>query len=93
MLTIWKFPVMESPADRPEIVMPAGARLLCVQTQFGQPHLWALVDPDRSQVRRGLLICGTGHPVAAEETAVYIGTVQVEGGRWVFHIFDRGELG
>ena len=41
MKTIWKWTLQPETT----IDMPHGAKLLAVQEQRGEPHLWALVDP------------------------------------------------
>lgn len=76
--------------DRFELDMPVGAEILTVQVQNGRPFLWALVSPDSPKVQRSFRLIGTGHPV--EDTISkesYIGTYQVGGGRYVFHLFEE----
>lgn len=89
MLTVWKFPVRV--ADEFSIDMPTGAKLLTVQTQGGEPCLWALVEDADPKVARKLAIRGTGHNADSLDGAAYVGTFQVMGGALVFHLFDRGE--
>ena len=88
---IWKFPLQ---ANRHAVLdMPTGARILCVQTQFGRPYVWALVDPSQTVGPRMLLTFGTGHPMGPEHaTLPYVGPLQLDGGALVFHVFDRGEV-
>lgn len=82
--TIYKYPFRID--DEVEIEMPVGATLLTVQIQHGQPCLWALVDPVKSEERRKILIRGTGHD--APGVGRYISTFQMQGGALVFHAFE-----
>lgn len=85
MKTIWKFePVLEVSQA---ISMPAGAEILSVQVQNGEPCIWAKVDRDAPLVPRLIEIVGTGHYAPDHP---YIGTVQT--GEFVWHFFDLGEL-
>lgn len=95
--TVWKFSV---PAfDSFEIKMPAGARVLAVQTQskgrlldgsFAHTEvcLWALVDTTLPAVTRRFRTFVTGEAVAGHfRDHNYIGTFQPEPGH-VFHMFE-----
>lgn len=85
MRTIWKFPVEMT--DQFEILMPAGADVLTVQVQHGQPVLWAIVDPDARKIKTGFVLHGTGHPLS-DKAGRYIGSFQLTGGALVFHLFE-----
>jgi len=90
MKTIWKYPLRIR--DWVRLEMPRGAEILCVQVQGLTPCLWALVDDAAPKVGRRLRLYGTVHECDAEMTvADYVGTFQVEGGAFVFHVFDEGE--
>ena len=84
-LTIWKFEIQVT--DRQTVSMPAGSRVLCVQTQNGLPHVWALADRDRPYEERAFLLVGTGHPIDADPGR-YVGTFQMRNGALVFHLFE-----
>lgn len=84
--SIWKFAL----PMQGDLTMPKGARILSVQMQNGQPHLWALVDPKAPLVMRNIRVYGTGWDV--EETGTFIGTFMTEGGQYVFHVFDGPEI-
>jgi len=56
---IWKYPLETT--DGQTIRMPKDSQILCVQTQFDRPCLWALVDPNQPLEDRHILIFGTGH--------------------------------
>lgn len=89
-MRIHKYPLRI--ADEPAVTMPRGARLLAVQVQHGRPCVWALVDPDAPLVTRRLALRGTGHPAEGLAMAPFVGTFQLEGGAFVGHLFDLGEV-
>jgi len=83
---IWKYQLTPSPGTAEvAIEMPAGAMVLTVQTQAGQPCLWALVNEEQPLITRRFVIVGTGHPVP-DGIGDYIGTWQ--NSPFVFHLFD-----
>lgn len=89
--TIWKFPLLM--ADMQCVSMPAGAKILTVQTQDNQPCLWALVDPNASTEKRCFEVFGTGHPVYPDiDHSQYISTFQLNGGALVYHDFEYTDL-
>lgn len=83
-MTVFKY--LLTSASPQLIDMPVGAHILSVQMQFGRPCLWALVDPDAPAECRSITICGTDHDVPLG--GKFIDTFQVEGGKFVFHVFD-----
>lgn len=84
-LEIWKFPLPV--IDMPVIDMPAGAKVLTVAMQRDTLCVWATVDPNRSQENRWFCVRGTGHTMTGAE-GDYIGTVMLEQGALVFHVFE-----
>lgn len=74
--------------DEQAVEMPAGARILTVQMQHGQPQLWALVEPGQPLQHRSIIVAGTGHPVHFSQDARHIGTFQMHEGALVFHVFE-----
>ena len=95
MTAIWKYTVSINGAT---VRMPAGARLLHVADQNGDPmtvEVWAEVDPDVDVVDRVFVVVGTGHPYDTEvqgRTLTYVGTAVTARGHLVWHLFDAGEL-
>lgn len=90
MRTIWKFLL---PIDDHSIIeMPHLAEVLSVQTQTGEPCIWAICDPDAVKEQRHFCIRGTGHPLNGLE-GKFIGTFQMHDGALVFHLFEHIELG
>ena len=59
MQTIWKYDLENT--NGKTLMLPAGAVILCVKTQFGDPQLWALVDEElTTKEPRHIRIIGTG---------------------------------
>lgn len=84
MKTVYKYPL--GVADYQLIVLPVGAKILCVKMQRGVACLWALVDKEQTQKESVTIrIAGTGHDI--EEDVEYIDTIMVAGGEMVFHFF------
>lgn len=73
------------------VVMPRGAKVLCVQTQgMSGPMVWALVeDAETVKAKHWFFVYGTGHETYGQGT--YLGTFQMNDGALVFHVFDNGE--
>lgn len=74
----------------PEVAidLPAGARILTAQAQDNAPVIWAEVDPERPLERRRLFILNTGGEVIPS-APYYIGTVQINSGMFIFHIYSE----
>lgn len=77
----YNFPVQ----DYVTLWIPYGAKILCVDEQYGDPCIWALVENNNLLEEVKLRIYGTGRPI--EQVGEYFGTVQLSGGALVFHIF------
>lgn len=82
---VWKYPIPLE--DWPELPMPLGADVLCVQMQGDMPCLWARVDPDAAKTIRQFRWAGTGHQLTPD-VGRYVGSVQMMGGALVFHLFE-----
>jgi len=82
---IWKYPLSQS--QEQTVRMPKDAVILCVHEQHGVPALWAMVDLDAPTENRTFVIVGTGWDTT-QDPADCIGTVFVQGGRFVWHIFE-----
>lgn len=75
------------------VAMPAGAKLLHVGVQevelFTTAVVWALVNPDETQmIERQFMLVPTGHPFYGEGMD-YVGTVLLDDGAFVLHVFER----
>jgi hypothetical protein len=83
---IHKYPLRVAPEQHVE--MPSAARILCVQVQNDTICLWAaVVNPAAPMQARTIQIVGTGN--LFENDLTYLGTVQLERGQFVFHVFER----
>jgi hypothetical protein len=71
------------------IKMPQHARILCVQLQFGEPVLYAEVDPNNPSIDYHIEIFDTGQniPSGMGSSRNYIGTFQTLGGQLVSHVY------
>jgi hypothetical protein len=89
VLVVYKYPLPID--DVVELLLPEGAEPLCVGLQRGVPMLWARVETDNyvGGRSRRFRVAGTGHPNAEGK---YIGTLLVDDGALVFHVFDLGPL-
>ena len=85
--TIWKYPLAVT--EKQAVPMPDGATLRAVATQHETPVLYAEVDPNRPDNAREIYTFGTGHPIPETPALRYVGTYLLEGGRLVFHVYER----
>lgn len=90
MKTIWKYQVTID--DEIVVKMPSGAKILHVALQYGQPCIWALVDPDAPMADRKVIVRGTGHPITGEVD--HLGTIHLMAadGELVFHFFEAAHV-
>lgn len=86
MKQIWKYPLEVS---HNTLKIPKGYEILSVQSQYGRPCLWVLVDPKAEKEDVILRTFGTGHPLSKEEitNVKFIGTYQLNGGNFIGHVF------
>jgi len=84
MQTIWKFEIKNNLA----IEIPINAEILTAQTQNGIPCLWILVDPEAEKQTRHFNVYGTGQMIT-ENPGKYINTFQMQGGLFIFHVFEK----
>ena len=86
MKSIWKF---ELGPNNLKIMIPAGANLLTAQEQHDQICVWAEVDTTAPKEEVLFEVFGTGHvmPEAMGLDREYVGTAQIQGGSFVFHVY------
>ena len=86
-MRIWKFKLEVT--NEQFIEMPTGWKPLSVQSQGGQPVLWALVDENATPVMAAITMVGTGHPCdeVGQTATYYLGSVQT--GPYVWHYFAK----
>ena len=85
--SVFKYPL--TLVDFQTVMIPKNAQVLCVQMQDSQPCLWALTD-DSPKIERRFMIAGTGHviDIPQGQSIHFIDTVQMSGGRLVWHVFE-----
>ncbi|MGD9209606.1 MAG: hypothetical protein PVI90_02470 [Desulfobacteraceae bacterium] len=93
MLKIYKYKIEIT--DEFTLFVPGESKILKLDVQNNKPVLWILVDPDSPQKIRHFKGFGTGHPIqhknilSMEHHLVYIDTVMMEGGFFVYHLFEK----
>lgn len=75
------------------VQMPAGAQVISAHEQTGDICVWALVpNPGTKLEPRNFLVVGTGHEIPRpmrDWSHRFVGTVLLEGGTLVFHVFEH----
>lgn len=88
MKTIFKYPVQMS--EYFTIHAPRGAEFFAVQMQGSEIKMWARVDTEQKEVPHCFGVHGTGHCLNDfTRNAPHIGTFQLSGGLFVFHLFGE----
>jgi len=88
MKTIWKFTL---DAGRTRQYMPKGSVVLSVNSQRDDICIWAEVDDKEKVEERVFEVFGTGHPIHVDMgiERKFIGTVLLDNGALVFHVYER----
>lgn len=86
MKTIWQYTI-ETLHDN-VLEIPKGGQVLSIQIQGGLPQLWVLIDPNAEKGKRTFRLHGTGHGVPDSDKLNFIGTVQLDKGELVLHVFE-----
>ncbi len=88
MLRVYKYELPLN--DYFELELQRGAEILKVETQFDNPQIWVLLDPDEPIMEtRKFRFAGTGHPIVEElEKLDFISTFQMRDGNLIFHVFE-----
>lgn len=89
MKTIYKYEISKYGCR--DIRMPKGAKILSTHLQHNEPVIWALVDTSEPTVSRSINVHTTGSDVGEDDTSRFIGTLLLDDGKYVVHIFDLGE--
>ena len=90
MRSIWKFELTYQ--DKQSVVMPKDAVVLHVDNQREVICIWCELDPEDKNMRARMFeVFGTGHEINYGMGAkrVYLGTVKLQGGDLVFHVYER----
>lgn len=83
---VWKFTIDSNESD---ILMPYGAEILKVWTQENDVCIWAKVDTSAKKESRKFFVFGTGHDIPSNLNLKFIGTVFIDDGYLVFHVFEE----
>ena len=87
MLKVFKYPIPIN--DDAVMELPEGSQILHIDSQQGQPMLWALVNPDAPMEKRRFRFAGTGHPITEDpDNLIHRGTFKMQGDALIFHIFE-----
>ena len=92
MLRVFKYPLQIE--DHTAMALPINSTILHVHEQKGCAWIWALVDDEqKSKVMHRFRIAGTGHPLDSTEisAATYLGSVHLDAGALVFHVWELGK--
>ncbi len=90
--TIWKYPLGKtgSAAGYVEIKMPKGATVLSVANQYNTTTVYALVDDaiDETEIHT-FDVYLTGNIIDCDESFTFLGTVVLNDGNYVYHVFYK----
>lgn len=90
--TIWKYPLGKtgSASGYVEVKMPKGAIVLSAMNQYNIPTVYALVDDTINETEIHTFdVCLTGRLVSHDESFVFLGTVMLNEGTYVYHVFHK----
>jgi len=85
MNVIYKYQIF--PGDMQVLEIPQDSKILCVQTQGGEPQMWVQQYTEGSLTQKEIYIIPTGATFDADDKK-YIGTFQLNGGTLVFHVYE-----
>lgn len=88
--TIWKFSIPLE--NKFELEMPGDPHCLHVEAKGNHPCLWAIVDPEEPLQKWPFILVATGEILPEDKHTVYLGTFQLAGAAFVFHLFRIFEL-
>ena len=87
MKTIYKYRI--SRKGKTVLNLPVGAEVTSFQIQHGQLNIWALVDHTQETQSRCFQVIETGEEIDNyTESFKFIGTVQLDSGNIVVHLFE-----
>lgn len=89
MRTIWKYSVSITSEGLVHRI-PKGAKFLSVQVQQGLPYMWFLLEDAALREDRKFFVLETGKELPRSLLGVseYLGTVLLENGNHVLHLFE-----
>ncbi len=76
-----------------DLTMPQGSVIISAQNQHDAPTLWAAVDTTQPPVIRRIATYVTGGDMElGTNDEDFLGTIQFNGGSFILHVFDQGEI-
>ena len=91
-LVIWKYELQAGTESANTVTLPLNAQILTIAGQHEALVLWAKADPNETRKEtREFVVMVTGLIMPAEfyDGLDYCETVQLEGGAFVVHVFER----
>ena len=85
MMEVWKFRLIPG---KQKIEMSEGAIILHVHEQADDVFLWAQVHSTGMKVDRHIMVVATGEPFDENEVYEYVGSVHLDRGVLVFHVYE-----
>jgi hypothetical protein len=85
MNTIWKYPINDGDATHQ---LPVGAKVLSAQAQYGDLQIWVMCDPEATAFELRTFKSFVTGETFPDTNLEFIDTVQIEGGRFIIHIFE-----
>lgn len=83
---VWKYDLGANPI---ELEIPSGGKVLHFQNQGERLCIWVQVDPSKPKCKRRFEVIGTGYQMQNPEKLAHRGTLLLESGRLVVHLFER----
>lgn len=84
MKTIYKYPLVVT--EKQTLLLPSGFEITSVGLDpNGYPSLWAIVNPENSEIKQTIYIVGTGQAIPKNVENKYVGKFIC--GVFVWHVF------
>lgn len=87
MITVWKSN-LHIAAGVQDLALPKGAEILTAREQGENIAIWYRCDEEAAMEKRRFVVVPTGGTAPTPEGAAYLGQAQMEGGMYIFHIFE-----
>jgi hypothetical protein len=92
MRTIYKF-VLNTPQESNYVEMPIGSKICHIDEQHEAICIWAEVETDLPMEIRRIQVYSTGNPIPDYYGLYhkYLGTVKLESGNFIFHLYELND--
>lgn len=89
---VWKFRLQPTELGDPFLVeLPAGVKIVHAGVSPSGPCVYGIVDPTAETVVHTFLVIATGKDLP-EGSWTHLGTIMLNGGTMVFHVFHGGQV-